>query len=620
VRTGFIRQLATLVGFLVAGIVFTWPRASYLYGHELPNTRDSGSAVWGFSWVAHQVEHFSNPWVTHYQAAPIGTQLGFHTLMPLPGVLMLPVTALFGPSASYNLLSVLAPGLMGYAMYRAARLWLPQGIPAIAAGVLYGMSSMLAFQSWYLLNLALGAIFLPLAVEAAVRLTRRPGWRTSLYLGVVVGLALLSDQESAILATIVGVLTLLPWLILGPNWGRRKDPVEAGQWAHLWHRLWPVALAAVFMLVVGSPQIIAMLQQTVAGGASVPAHQVAVSDLTYGTGLLGLFAPSPRVATFGLHSLGALYYNQGMSNPLLAARGGEAGLQAPDTPMFGLILPILALVGLVVSWRRRSAWLLALLLTGCAAISLGADLWIGTKVYVPAAQWWDGVRVSLLMPYTWLLRVPGMSNFREADRFAELGLVGGALLAGAAVNWLLQNSRPLMAVVLVVCIVELGWSGNPPGKSMPVPLQIGMMPTSLPRVDGPIAADHSNSIVLDFPFGIRGGPPIYGQPFAPQTQVMATNDGHPLANALISRVPNATLNGIADNPFYSGVESSWHDPGITLKTKTFQLAAREVRRINVGWVIVWPTHAKVRRAIAHYLEATGFKLDYRVGHIEVFHR
>ena len=35
------------------------------------------------------------------------------------------------------------------------------------------------------------------------------------------------------------------------------------------------------------------------------------------------------------------------------------------------------------------------------------------------------------MPYTWLMRIPGLSAFREADRFALLGLVGAALLAGA---------------------------------------------------------------------------------------------------------------------------------------------------------------------------------------------
>ena len=119
------RQIAVLVGFLAAGVLFTWPRASYLWAHKLPGTRDAAGFVWGFWWVARSIVHLSNPWSTHYIAAPVGTQLGFHTLMPLPGLIMTPVTLAFSSSASYNLLSALAPGLLAYAMYRAARLWVP---------------------------------------------------------------------------------------------------------------------------------------------------------------------------------------------------------------------------------------------------------------------------------------------------------------------------------------------------------------------------------------------------------------------------------------------------------------------------------------------------------------
>ena len=77
-------------------------------------------------------------------AAPVGIDLGFHSLMPLPGLLMTPITLAFGPSASYNLLVSVIPGLLGYAMYRAARLWLPSQPGAIAACAFYGLSAMLA--------------------------------------------------------------------------------------------------------------------------------------------------------------------------------------------------------------------------------------------------------------------------------------------------------------------------------------------------------------------------------------------------------------------------------------------------------------------------------------------
>ena len=628
------RQIAVLVGFLAAGVLFTWPRASYLWAHKLPGTRDAAGFVWGFWWVARSIVHLSNPWSTHYIAAPVGTQLGFHTLMPLPGLIMTPVTLAFSSSASYNLLSALAPGLLAYAMYRAARLWVPSQLGAIAGGAFYGLSSMLANQSWYELNLALGALFIPLALEAAVRLRRRPRWPQAVFLGVVLGAALLTDQESAILAGIAGGLALLPWLIFGPARTRKdraraqEDPKDAptteafptGK-ARSWGpsflgRVRPVLLAVVVFGVVASPQIIAMVQQAAAGGASFPATSLAVSYTLYGAGLLGLFAPSPRIATYGLQGPASFFYHDGIVD---TAQHTTSSLAASYVPMFGVTLAVMAVVGLLVSFRRRNAWLLALFAVGCAALALGPELWVGTHEYVPFAQNWDGVRLSLLMPYTWLVHTPGLSNFREAYRFAELGLAAGALLAAAAVDWLRAHTfKPVLAVVLALCLVELGWSGNPPGNVMPAPLRITAMGTSYPKIDDAIAADHSSSIVVDFPFGIRGGPPIWGPAFNPQAQVMATADGHPLANGLISRVPAATLTGMQHEPFFAGIVNLWHNPGYVDHAPGFPKAARNARQMNVGWVIVWPTH--VNHAIARYLRLTGFKVAYRVRDVIVYHR
>ncbi len=166
-------HLVLLAGYLVTGLAVTWPRVTYLAG-RLPATRDAGGYVWDFWWVARQVSHLSSPWSTRYLAAPVGSDLGYHTLMPLPGLVMTPITLAFGPSLTYNLLSILCPGLLCYVMYRAARLWLPTQLGAIAAGGFFGLSAILTWRSWYEVNLALGALFLPMALEAAVRLRRGP--------------------------------------------------------------------------------------------------------------------------------------------------------------------------------------------------------------------------------------------------------------------------------------------------------------------------------------------------------------------------------------------------------------------------------------------------------------
>ena len=113
-------------------------------------------------------------------------------------------------------------------------------------------------------------------------------------------------------------------------------------------------------------------------------------------------------------------------------------------PTFGITLTVLALAGLVISWRRRSARRLGLLWLGSTALAMGSALKIGTASYLPAAITLGGVRLSGVLPFTWLVQVPGLSAFREADRFTLLALVPAALLGGSTVGWLAARARPLL--------------------------------------------------------------------------------------------------------------------------------------------------------------------------------
>jgi dolichyl-phosphate beta-glucosyltransferase len=189
------------VCYLAAGIAVTWPRAAYLTG-RLPGVDDVSSYDWDLWWVAHQVSHLGNPWFTGHMAAPAGIQLGFDTTMPLVGLVMTPVTLASGPTAALELLTALTPGLACYAMYRAARLWLRSQTGAIAAGAFFGLATMLTFQDWYHVNIAIGAVSLPLALEAAVRLRRHAGLRPGLVLGAVLGAAVLVNLETAVMAAL----------------------------------------------------------------------------------------------------------------------------------------------------------------------------------------------------------------------------------------------------------------------------------------------------------------------------------------------------------------------------------------------------------------------------------
>ena len=575
-RRPWARELAVLAAYLAAGVAATWPLASYLTG-RLPASRDVAIYVWDLWWVAHQLIHLHNPWFTSQLAAPVGLQLGYHTLVPLLGALMAPVTLAFGPSAAYNLLVIASPGLACYAMYRAARLWLPTLSGAIAAGAFFGLSAMLTYQTWYHLNIVYGTVFLPLTLEAAVRLRRDPSIGRGVILGVVLGASVLVNQESAVMALILAVLALIGWLA-----GlRSRDAALAA--------LRGVAAAVVAGLVVASPQLVAMVQQARAGGNGASAASLGYA--TWVASLPSLFAPSPRLTDDGLSALGHIYTSQ-------------TRIETLNT--FGVVLSLLAVAGLVARWRRRSAWLLLLLWLGGAALALGPVLYVGHHLYVPFAQIWQGVRVSVLMPYTWFIRVPGLSVFREADRLALLGLVGAALLAGAAVDWLARRRAwPVILAVAVLGALEAGWAGSPGG--------LATMPTTFAALDRPIAADHSGSIVVDVPFGLDNEP-SYGLEPTEQAILMATADGHPRAVCYTSWVPTQTIAGIMRHAFY--VQLNQAQLGYKVDRAQVAKARDDLRTLHVGWVVVWLPEPG--QDLSRYLSATGFRFAYRADGASVY--
>jgi hypothetical protein len=598
-------HLLLLLAFELAGIAATWPRFTYLTGRMLPANRDAVEYVWDFWWVTHQLTHLGNPFYTTHMAAPVGAQLGYDTLLPLPAWLLSPITVIYGPSASYTVLSLITPGLACYAMYRAARLWL-NAPGAIAAGAFFGLSSMFAWQNWYHVNIAAGSIFLPLIVEAAVRLRRRPGVRPAVGLGLALGASILVNQETTVVALIVTAAILIPWII--GHLVRDRAALRPAAW--------PLAIGALIAVAVASPELIAMFAQLKSGGANPDPGLLAQNLTQYGSSLPTLFAPSPRLADFGLGSLASSYR---YSEPTEAVA------------TFGIVLTVLAVLGVVAGWRKKSTWGFAALWLACAALALGPTLIIGGDCkysqvhpgieygkychqYIPLLTHlhglvyhgsWQRVPVSNLMPYTWLVRIPGLAGMREADRFAIVGLVGAALLAGLAVQWLSRRrvAIPLIAGVVALGALEAGWSGT--GGP-------GTMPTTMPRLDHDLLQDHTNSIYVDVPFGLRGGLSLSGDPMAVPALLLATRDEHPRADGYISWVPQNAVNGIDSHKFYlylMNIVQAGRDPS----PAQLQQARADLRTLNIGYVLewrnVWKAHDPGLRLghIDSYLVNLGFR-------------
>jgi hypothetical protein len=359
----------------------------------------------------------------------------------------------------------------------------------------------------------------------------------------------------------------------------------------------------------------------------------------FGVSLPTLFAPSPRLANFGLGHLASSYsyYN---SEPVLER-----------LPTFGAVLTGLALLGIVVGWRKRTTWVWVGLWLGCAVLALGTSLTVGKNCVISAGIYhrpgkiyghfctqylplmnhleatkvvykggppggvWRPVVVSDLMPYSWLVRIPGLSGLREADRFALVGLIGAAMLAGLVVQFLSKRRAtwPLIGAIVVLGALEAGWSGAPP-TSPGYPSNFGYhgtMQSVLPGLDYRILRDHSRSIVVDVPFGLRGGVGVTGQPIAPSALLIATRDEHERAIAYTAWVSKQANKGIAKHAFYRYLYVA--EKAGPLYPTRLAAARADVKKIHVGWVLewrnVWTDHhqwGRYRR-VTKYLENVGFR-------------
>ena len=190
-------------------------------------------------------------------------------------------------------------------------------------------------------------------------------------------------------------------------------------------------------------------------------------------------------------------------------------------------------------------------------------------------------------------------------RAREAAVLAAFVAAGIVVTWpraayvtgRLPRTRDASSYVWSLAAVEAGWSGYPGPPAMPA---------ALTALDAPIAADHTGSIVVDVPFGLRGGIPLYGDAIDEAALVIAIADGHPRAVSYTSWVPAPTTAAISRHAFYVQLIAA-QEGGRASAAQT--AAAREdLRSLRVGWVLVWEHPGG---PLVSYLSATGFGFSYR---------
>jgi hypothetical protein len=205
----------TMLCYLLAAYYTTstlWMNAAGL--RQQGDPQDVNQATWFISYTAAAIEHLRLPALsTMAMNAPHGVNLMWNTSLLLPGIIVTPITASFGPQVSLTVL--LAIGFAGSAasMYYVLRYWQAGPLAAALGGFLYGFSPALVDSGIGHYSLVL-AMLPPLIIDRVLRLVTERGSpvRNGLWLGLLVA-AQLFIAEEGLVDTIIATVVLL--VVLG---------------------------------------------------------------------------------------------------------------------------------------------------------------------------------------------------------------------------------------------------------------------------------------------------------------------------------------------------------------------------------------------------------------------
>lgn len=321
--------------------------------------RDAPQTDWFLGWTPYALGRGWSPLTTAHLNAPDGVNLTWNTLLPLPGLLMAPVTVWGNVLVTHTLLAVLAFALSATAMWWVARRWAPWPPARFAAGLVYGFSPYLVAQGVDHLNLSLVALPPVMLLVLDRLLVRRDG--RPVVLGLLLGLVALAQlltSEELLASTFV--LCVAGLVVLAVQQRRRVDRRRVRRAAI------GLAVAAGLLTLLAAPVLAVQLF----GPRPVTGSVTTVG--AYGADLLGILVP-------GRHML-------------LGVSGiGEWGGGTTENGSY-LGLPLLLVVGLG-GWRYRR--LAVVRFAGVLAVvawllSLGRTLSVagqGTAVPLPARLW-----------------------------------------------------------------------------------------------------------------------------------------------------------------------------------------------------------------------------------------
>jgi len=442
------------------------------------NPNDADQFAWFFRYDATAIAHLHLPaLVTTAMNAPQGVNVMWNTFMLLPGILLAPVTLLFGPQVSLTMM--LTAGFAGSAtaMFAVLRRW-QAGVAAAALGAaVYGFSPALVHSAIGHYDLQF-AVFPPLIVDAVLRLAtgRTSAVRGGLWLGLLAAAQLFITEEILFDTGLAAALMLIVIAASRPREVPGRIRTLAGGLG---------TAACVLAVVAGYPLWVQFLG---------PLHQAGSPFTTdfFKNDLSGFVVPSSFM----------LFHTAGSAAEALRYQG-----QLPEyLGYLGWPLIVVLTAGTIRFWRRLPVRACAVACAVLSLFSLGGTLLVSghEHAWIKLPWYWlqglpvlsaalpdrfsivaDGAAAALLACCADAAG-PAMAAFaaRRLPRLASGGRPAAIVMSCAVLAVLPIVPRPLPAAATTP--VPAGWSAAFASLHLPVPATVLTVPVPMSTFTEPL--------------------------------------------------------------------------------------------------------------------------------------
>ena len=393
-----------LACFTVPAVVLWWhvwsghPSAALTCG-----CGDPAQEVWFMAWPAWAMAHLHNLVFSGAVNVPGGANLLSNTSGTLVGVVLAPVTWVFGPVTATNVALTLAPGLSAWACFAAVRPLVTWKAGAIPAALVYGYSAAivtsLTFGHVSVSVLVIPPFLFTTLHEIVIR-QEHSVRRDGLILAALLVVQFFLSPEILVMCLFLGAVGLLAVMAVG------------------WRQLRGRAGHALPALALGGGVTVLLLAYPTWYGLAGPQAV---------TGVLFALAPISGVPLSGLLAPGAY----GAPGSVYQRFGGYLGRNGPPPDYVGSGVAVAALGSVVVARRRPLTWLLLLLAAVTFLLALGG--------YLMNAPSWLG---HPWLPWRALSKLPLLKEILP-DQFAPLLTLFVAFLIAVGLDALyVAHRRP----------------------------------------------------------------------------------------------------------------------------------------------------------------------------------